>query len=187
MRDLSKDLNESITLRMGPGRLSLLLVGALVLAFLSYTTWSERPADTLPHLIAGIGMVLFGFGVVLAPILMLWPMASIRMSPQGLEYRVLVMKLGPIPWGAIRAVSVRARGGSSQIVQLDIPDRHRYRSSAPAADPLGDSPFFQALRRRPLRIIASAVGVTGEELAAAIQARMNKFGNHATSSQQGSS
>ena len=184
MRDLNRDLSETITLRMGRGKLLLLFIGSLALAAMSYSTWSSRPADSLPHLIAAVGAWFFGSGVVLAPILMIWPMASVRLSPQGLEYRIFVMKLGPIPWSAIRNVAVRDRGGS-QVVLLDVPDRQRYGRNPAAADLLAQSPHFQAILHRPLSILASMLGVSGEQLAAAIQARIEKFGSNTISSQQG--
>jgi hypothetical protein len=60
-------------------------------------------------------------------------------------------------------------------VLLDIPDRYKYVSGRSVFS-RSEARIFQAHPDRPLPIMASMVGVSGEELAAAIQARMDAFG-----------
>ena len=98
-----------------------------------------------------------------------------------LTYRTLPFPIGPVPWHAIRSVSIGSRksvatGASTRIVSVEVIDKYKYIMKRQPRIPQEEEAFGK-LTQRPITLLPASLGTTAPELAHAIEIRLAALGS----------
>jgi hypothetical protein len=187
MQDLNRDLNAAINLTMRRRTLLLLLAGSIMFVSAGYYLWAKAPAESPDKIYYALGFWFFGAGIPLSILQLAWPFVDNELAPRGLSYRIFGIHIGPIPWNAIHRVDVWGSVGPGSFVTLEVSEPQKY-VQVRGTFSRNQARVLQAKPNRPLHIFASMAGVSGPQLAGAIERRIETFAHPAgTSCLQGNS
>jgi hypothetical protein len=148
-----------------------LIGGSCAFVAMGYYNVTQQPVGSLLHTISRLGIWFFALGIPVGLLQLLGFTMSVTLSRGGLIYRIFFLKRGPIPWCAIRSVTITPRGTSpsGKVRNLVLIDT--------------------AGLSRPIMLSPTNLGTTAEELADAIRRRIDTFAGKTvdTSTEEGTS